>query len=137
MLNKMEDLNELWAMVNQLSESSRIIIPLACIIIYKGLKVFCKAELFSNSLIISELKERNFFKAEIEAVKNHFKGCLSYASFFLISSNNRKWLYISDIETTSRIDDKGMCSLSYAFIHDYFNTYNSFSIEKAEEYLRK
>lgn len=54
MLNKMEDLNELWAMINQLSETSgKIIIPLACIVIYKGLKVFCKAEMFSNSLIIS------------------------------------------------------------------------------------
>lgn len=54
MLNKMEDLNELWAMLNQLPQSvARIIIPLACIVIYKGLKVYCKAELFSNSLIIS------------------------------------------------------------------------------------
>ena len=54
MLNKMEDLNELWAMLNQLPEASgKIIIPLACIVIYKGLKVFCKAEMFSNSLIIS------------------------------------------------------------------------------------
>jgi len=54
MLNKMEDLNELWTMLNQLPEASgKIIIPLACIVIYKGLKVFCKAEMFSNSLIIS------------------------------------------------------------------------------------
>lgn len=54
MLNKMEDLNELWAMLNQLPEANgKIIIPLACIVIYKGLKVFCKAEMFSNSLIIS------------------------------------------------------------------------------------
>lgn len=54
MLNKMEDLNDLWAMINLLPQTvGRIIIPLACIIIYKGLKVFCKAELFSNSLIIS------------------------------------------------------------------------------------
>lgn len=65
MLNKMEDLSELWAMANKIPEMKKIVIPLACIVIYKGLKVFCKAEMFSNSLIISELKERKFFKVEI------------------------------------------------------------------------
>jgi len=44
MLNKMEDLNELWVMINHLPQTvAKIIIPLACIVIYKGLKVFCKA----------------------------------------------------------------------------------------------
>jgi predicted solute-binding protein len=66
MLNRMEDLKELWAMLSSFPQNTqRVVIPLACIVIYKGLKVFCKAELFSNSLIISELKERHSFRAEI------------------------------------------------------------------------
>jgi hypothetical protein len=53
MLKKMENLNFIWKIINSAKNiKAKIAVPLACIVSYKGLKVFCKVQLASDSLLI-------------------------------------------------------------------------------------
>ena len=53
MINRMENLNHMWRVVNELKVAEfKFAVPLACLVRYKGLKVYCKVQLASNSLRI-------------------------------------------------------------------------------------
>lgn len=59
MINKMENLNFMWRIVNELIIGEfKFAVPLACLIRYKGLKVYCKVQLASNSLRIEEIQDK-------------------------------------------------------------------------------
>jgi hypothetical protein len=58
MLQKMKNLDYIWKTINsQGNKSSRYAVPLACVINYKCLKVFCKVQLASDSLLIEEIHQ--------------------------------------------------------------------------------
>lgn len=54
----MKNLDYIWKTINsQGKKAFRYAVPLACVIKYKCLKVFCKVQLASDSLIIEEVHQ--------------------------------------------------------------------------------
>ena len=68
MLQKMSNLDYVWKTIHKVNNSHRYLVPLACIVIHSSLKVYCKVQLASDSLLIEEIHEGNQFKSEIRAL---------------------------------------------------------------------
>lgn len=66
MINKMETLNFMWRVINELKTGEfKLVVPLACLVRYKGLKVYCKVQLASNSLRIEEIQDKVIYEKDL------------------------------------------------------------------------
>lgn len=59
----MNNLDYIWKNINsQKIKSYKYVVPLACLIHFKSLKVFCKVQLASDSLVIEEIHQASALK---------------------------------------------------------------------------
>ena len=68
MLQKMSNLDYVWKSIHKLNDSYRYLVALACVVIHSSLKVYCKVQLASDSLLIEEIHEGNQLRSEIKAL---------------------------------------------------------------------
>lgn len=66
MINKMDNLNYMWRIVNEMKIGEyKFAVPLACLVRYKGLKIYCKVQPASNSLRIEEIQDKLIYEKEL------------------------------------------------------------------------